>query len=161
LGERSDRYQKPLLESPEDRRKHLEFIQLTIARQAENSSRLKNWALTLAVAAFALAVQQKNYAVPMVADVILLCFASLDCYYLQQECLYRALYNDAIAHESRVRVYSMDTQPYRLNPECGWQSVLQSKPLVVLYGAVLGAGIVLTVTLLIISAYDLAVQFQG
>jgi hypothetical protein len=154
MGGRSNSDPQGSLSRPEDRLKHLEFIQATIARQAENSSRLKNWALTLAGASFALAIQQRNFGISAVATLILIGFAWLDAYYLRQERLFRELYNDAIRPGSQVPALSLDTSPYLGQPRCSWRRVFQSQPLRVLHGLILSAGLALTVFLAALAAVD-------
>ncbi len=64
-------------------------------------------------------------------------FWILDAFFLQQERLFRALYNDAFLPESKVQMYSMNTTAYRNQVGC-LASVAFSKTLVVFHGCIIG-----------------------
>lgn len=72
--------------------KHLEMIQEIISRMANNSFLLKGWTVSIVAGVFALTGKTTNnmYIVVTVVPIIIFCF--LDAYYLQQERLYRVLY---------------------------------------------------------------------
>lgn len=77
--------------------KHLEFIQSIITRLASNSFMLKGWAATIISALFILSAKDCNASFCFIAFVPLVSFWFLDSYYLQQERLYRKLYNKVIS----------------------------------------------------------------
>lgn len=85
----------------EDLIKHLEVIQNGITRMANNSFLLKGWTVTLVAALFALAAQNSNSKFVILAFFPVVIFWILDDYYLWQEELFRALYND-IRQKQRI-----------------------------------------------------------
>lgn len=93
----------------DDRRKHLELIAAVIGRMGTSSAQAKGWSITLAGAAFGVAVLRDNYW-PLIALGIvgLLVFAKIDAHYLQVERAYRDLH-DAVVAENNVLPLSMDT----------------------------------------------------
>ena len=92
--------------------KHLEMIQAIITRMASNSFLLKGWSVTLVSALFALAAKDSNPFFLFVAYVPCICFWLLDAYFLRQERLYRALYNETTKKMEGEITFSMDTSPY-------------------------------------------------
>lgn len=74
--------------------KHLEMIQGIISRMANCSFVLKGWAVTIVVALFALAGKDANRTYFLIAYMPIAVFWLLDSYYLYQERLYRALYDN-------------------------------------------------------------------
>ena len=77
----------------EKKLKHLELVQGVITRMAGNSFMLKGWAVTLAAAIFALSAKDAEKSYFIVAYIPIIVFWLLDSYYLQQERLYRSLYD--------------------------------------------------------------------
>lgn len=75
------------------RAKYLEMIQSVISRMASNSFKLKGWAVTLVAGVFALAAKDANELYCLIAYIPVVVFWGLDAYYLEQEKLYRELYN--------------------------------------------------------------------
>ena len=73
---------------------HLKMIQAVITRMAQNSFLLKGWAVTLLAGLFALAAADSNPGLVLVAFVPIIGFWFLDTFYLRQERLFRALYDD-------------------------------------------------------------------
>ncbi len=94
-------------DASEDKRKHLELIQGVINRMASNSSSMKGWAITLVAALFALSAQDAERRYVYIALLPAFAFWMLDAYYLQQEKLFRKLY-DKVRQEPSTD-YSMDT----------------------------------------------------
>lgn len=72
--------------------KHLDMIQGIINRMASNSFMLKGWTVTLTAGVFALASKDADECYFWIAYIPILIFWGLDSYYLQQERLYRSLY---------------------------------------------------------------------
>ncbi|WP_164015231.1 hypothetical protein [Pyxidicoccus trucidator] len=97
-------------DSSEDKRKHLELIQGVINRMTSNSSSLKGWAVTLVAALFALSSQDADQRYAYIALLPAFAFWMLDAYYLQQEKLFRDLYNDV--RQKPGTDYSMDTSGF-------------------------------------------------
>ena len=126
----------------EDRRKHLEFIQAVIARQAGNSFLVKGWALTVAAAFYGFAANKDAWPVAVIGIFASVAFGYLDAFFLRQERLFRCLYKAVIASGSTVSDYSMDTDPYKRNSGSRWRDVLTSGPLAVLFGTIVAAGVI-------------------
>jgi hypothetical protein len=120
-----------------DRLKHLEFIQAVITRLGTNSFLIKGWALTLAAGFLAVSASRLSWQIAAVGVVPLLCFWSLDGYYLQQERLFRHLYDDVRRPGGTVEVLSMNVSSYR--SQTSWVRVTLSQTLVLFYGALLAA----------------------
>jgi hypothetical protein len=98
----------------EDRRKHYELIQAVINRLATASFQIKGWTVTITTALLGVIVAAKLPSwVALLGLVPTFLFWCLDAYYLQQERLFRALYNDAIQVGTNVPVFSMDISLYR------------------------------------------------
>lgn len=95
----------------ENKIKHLEFIQAIITRMNSNSFQIKSWAITIIAAFLALYASGSNPKYILAAIVPTLIFWLLDAYYLQQERIFRALYND-VASERRVADFSMPINEY-------------------------------------------------
>lgn len=76
--------------------RYLELIQNVITRMANNSFMLKGWAITLVAGIFALASKDADKSFFLIAYIPVVLFWLMDSYYLQQERLYRKLYNNAI-----------------------------------------------------------------
>lgn len=133
----------------EERRKHLEFVQAVIARQAGNSFLVKGWALTVATAVYGYAASKDKWAVALVGSVAVLAFWYIDGFYLRQERLYRCLYKGVVAagfgpppRPPEPALYSMDASGYGSDPGNGRRQVLWSDPLRVYFGALVVAGLV-------------------
>lgn len=71
---------------------YLEMIQEVIKRMSGNSFLLKGWAVTLVAGIFALSSKDTDKLYFLVAYIPIVVFWGLDAYYLQQERLFRALY---------------------------------------------------------------------
>lgn len=134
----------------ENKIKHLEFIQQTICRLADNSFRLKQWSVFLAAAILALLSQQSapiGWAgfIPLIPVLV---FWGLDGYFLWQERLYRKLYDQVrILNENEID-FSMNTYRFQTNPKpfFQWLCATLSKTLFPFYGSfallILIAGII-------------------
>lgn len=128
---------------PEDRRKHLEFIQAVIARLSNSSATAKGWSLTLAGAAFGFSAVNDKWYLALLGCVVLIAFSVMDAYYLHSERLFRDLYADA--RLGNAPLYGMDPHAYsgahrRINTYRTW-SVLG------FYGPLLLAGVIVTLVL--------------
>lgn len=94
----------------DDRRKHLDLIAAVIGRMGTSSAQAKGWSITLAGAAFGVAVlRDTNWPLIALGIVGLLVFAIIDAHYLHVEKTYRDLH-DAIVVENSVVPLSMDTK---------------------------------------------------
>jgi hypothetical protein len=124
------------MEDFEAKAKHLEMIQVVVGRMAANLFYLKGWSITLVAALFALAAKDANVKLFVVAYFPVLIFWTLDGYFLSQERLFRALYDDVRMKANADIDFSMDTQPFRSNPRNTWARATISKTLSLFYGPI-------------------------
>jgi monomeric isocitrate dehydrogenase len=115
--------------------KHLDFIQLTITRMAANSFLLKAWAVTLVAALFALAAKDANKQYVLIACLPVLAFWILDAYYLHQEKLYRALYDEVRTKREKDIDFSLNASLYKSSTS-SWLRVIFSRTLCIFYGVI-------------------------
>ena len=106
-------------EKQENLHKELDLIQSVISRMTNNSFLVKGWAMTLmsALVAFGNESIMNNdhgiyYLVAMLA--ILIPFWWLDAYYLQQERIFRKIYERAIMDPNAVKRTRYDLNPREL-----------------------------------------------
>ena len=95
----------------ESKVKHLEFIQAVIARMSSNSFLLKGWAVTLVVALFAFTSTSANAKFIIVAFLPVVMFWLLSGYFLWQERLFIALYNEVRTGKGQDD-FSMGTEKF-------------------------------------------------
>ena len=132
--------------------KHLEFIQGVVSRLAANSFRVKGWAVVLVSALSVLAVREERIVFSFVALLPLLFLWALDGYFLWQERLFRALYDQVRSRNDSEIDFSMDVGTFMgVRPQT-WRSAIFSKTLVIFY-----VSLTLTVTL----AVTLYLFFNG
>ncbi len=117
--------------------KHLEFIQSVINRMSGNSFLLKGWSVTLVAALFALAAKDANAKYIVVAFFPVLTFWIIDAYFLSQERLFRALYDEVRAKEEDQIDFSMDTKKFR-DGRSSWAQSLFSSTLRLFYLSMVG-----------------------
>lgn len=132
-----------------DKHKHLEFIQQTICRLADNSFRLKQWSVLLVAATLALLSQQSDSTewacfIPLIPVLV---FWGLDGYFLWQERLYRDLYNHVREMEEKEIDFSMNTKPFKTGKQTRRRAIF-SETLFLFYGSfalliIIIAGIIL------------------
>ena len=105
-----------------DKLEHLKMIQDIITRMANNSFHLKGWAITLVTGIFAISAwNDLGTGFYCLIYIPLIVFWILDTYYLQQERLYRALYDRVRKmddHELNACNYSMKP-PLKANKKAG------------------------------------------
>ncbi|BBZ29560.1 hypothetical protein MMAD_38550 [Mycolicibacterium madagascariense] len=92
----------------EDRRKHLELVASVVGRMASSSAQAKGWSITLAGAAFGVAVIRDNAVVILLGIVGLCAFAVIDAHYLNVERTFRDLHDAIVANT--VEPLSMETK---------------------------------------------------
>jgi len=97
----------------ENKRKHLEMIQGVINRMGGNLFFLKGWSIT--IIAGLLALSAKDYDAKLVALSLfpMFIFWILDGFFLSQERLFRALYDDVRKLNEMDIDFSMDTTKYK------------------------------------------------
>jgi hypothetical protein len=121
----------------DDKKKHLEFIQLAINRMASNSFILKGWNITLIVGLFALSLKDLSLSYLYLAILPAFAFWGLDSYYLRQERLFRVLYNYTRKRERKdIDPYSFNTNKLNKNVE-NWFYTMFSPTLLLLHGSVI------------------------
>lgn len=117
----------------DSRAKHLEMIQGIVNRLAGNSLLLKGWAVTLVSALIAAGVSGAEPRYGAIACLPIIAFWSLDAYYLQQERLYRGLYDRVCGLHGSDIDFSMDTRDISRGVAT-WLAVALSKTLILFYG---------------------------
>ncbi len=110
--------------------KHLDYIQNAINRMANNSFLIKGWTVTFISLLFILSLRDSNSWLLILSLFPLVCFWSLDAYYLRQEKLFRELYNDVRLGKIKDS-FTMNTRP--LKKRIKYWSVFFSKTIASLY----------------------------
>lgn len=123
---------------------HLGFIQDVISRMDKNSFLLKGWAIALVTGLFALGSKADNVKFVWMSGLLVIIFWSLDAYYLWQERLYRRLYEKAAEGSPETEPFTMDASVYKEEVGCYFRTA-RSKPLLILYSALLIADIALLI----------------
>lgn len=101
-------YEKPIEISPEDRRKHLDFIQATITRMSAASATTKSWLMPLVTVTYGYALTQKDRSVALLGVAAVVLFAYLDANYLRQEKRFRRLYKAAAEGRNQIALFSLN-----------------------------------------------------
>ncbi|OZC76157.1 hypothetical protein CH251_09585 [Rhodococcus sp. 06-462-5] len=104
----------------EDRRKHLDLISGAIGRMAGSSSAAKGWSITLAGAAFGVALVRHSWPLIALGIVILAAFAALDVRYLGNERRARSVY-DQVADDNSVVPLSLKGLANTSGSSSTWQ----------------------------------------
>ncbi|UAK36965.1 HIT family protein [Gordonia bronchialis] len=118
--------------SPEDRRKHLDYIQAVVTRQSAASSSAKGWLLPVTTAAFGFALTQHLWPLALLGVIAVILFAYLDANYLRSEKAFRKLYNTVARAERMVPRFTLDPTDADEPPVDGtpektrWQKLKQS-----------------------------------
>lgn len=94
--------------APEDRRKHLDYIQAVVTRQSAASSSAKGWLLPIVTATFGFALTQGSWPLAALGMVAVVLFAYLDANYLRSEKQFRRLYNTVARSSRRVPLFTLD-----------------------------------------------------
>jgi hypothetical protein len=94
----------------EDRRKHLELVSKAVERMAAASATAKGWSITVAGAAFGIAVARSNWIILLLGVGALVVFGFLDGQYLHSEKKFRDLYAAIVRNEAEP--LSMDPTPH-------------------------------------------------
>ena len=115
--------------------KHLELIQHVINRLANSSFYLKGWTVIFVAAVLGFATKDSQPLYIGVAFIPTLSFWSLDGYYLNQERLFRRLYDAVRVMDNGEIDFAMSTTSFQQRGDW-WKSVFSST-LGVFYGAIL------------------------
>lgn len=129
--------------------KHLEWIQAIINRLASNSFNIKAWCLTVAAAAYGIAVNRVDWRLSAIGLFVVAAFWFLDSYFLRQERLFRLLYDHVRSDARAVPRFSMHTT--RFQPRVSRWAAFFSTTLLSFYGML----VILGVALLFIHCYSL------
>jgi len=148
--------------SPEDVRKHLDFIQAIVTRMSAASSSAKGWLLPVATATYGYALTQHAPSVALLGVLAVLLFMFLDANYLRQEQAYRSLYDIVARRSKEVSLFSLDVADAcgpAPDPESRWgrwqaqtsrwfpsRKVWLSWSIAPFYGSLAGVGLVLSWT---------------
>ncbi|OAN78204.1 hypothetical protein A8B82_10700 [Sulfitobacter sp. EhC04] len=76
------------------RDKHLDFIQATISRLAQNSFQIKGWTVLSVSAVLAIAFRESSSGAAILALIPTIMFWFLDSYYLALERIYRSMFDE-------------------------------------------------------------------
>lgn len=117
----------------ENKRKHLEFIQLVITRMNVNSFFLKGWSVTLIAALFAFAAKDSDINYVIITYISTPIFWLLDAYYLSLERQYRGLYNTVKDKEEKDIDFDMNAKQFEKGKDT-WLSSIFSVTLLFFYG---------------------------
>lgn len=90
---------------------HLGLIQAVITRMGNNSFLLKGWTITLVSAIAAFAADKNKEFLMLLCLVPTIIFWALDGYYMNQEYLFRNLYDKQRLRSGDDSDYSMVTEP--------------------------------------------------
>lgn len=105
----------------ENKRCHLQMIQGVVNRLAQNSFLIKGWSIFLVAALFALAATNDRSTFAWVALFPALTLWVLDGYFLWQERMFRALYDDVCGTPEEEIDFSMNASLFR-EKVVGWSS---------------------------------------
>ena len=149
----------------EDERLYLQFLQNNIARMNSNSAQAKGWCIAIVAALLAIFSETKNELFVWICliPVVLFCildahelrlhvglipvvlFCILDTLYLQQEHKFVAMYNDYVDNKAgKPQVYKMPMNAYEKGL-CGFMKALVSWSVIIPYGLLLTAIVVILV----------------
>jgi hypothetical protein len=123
----------------DDRRKHLELVSAIVGRMAGASAAAKGWSITLAGAAFGVALVRDKWYLMVLGIVALVLFGILDGLYLRNEKRFRDLYG-AIVIDNSVRPLSMDLSELKTRSR---NASFVSWSVLGFYGPLIGGGLVL------------------
>jgi ATP adenylyltransferase len=133
----------------EDRRKHLDLISGAIGRMAGSSAAAKGWSVTLAGAAFGVALVRESWPFIALGILTLIAFGALDARYLNAERRARHVY-DSVADENSIVPLSMKGLATQArSPRWWWPNNFRNWSVWLFYGplAVVG-GALLVIALL-------------
>ncbi|MFS9243403.1 hypothetical protein [Streptococcus infantis] len=97
----------------ESKLKHIDIVQSTITRMAQNSFAIKGWTITILVGLFVFVQNEKFKHNIFIYLIPIIFFWLLDSYYLWQERLFRKLYNDIIVNVTEESDLSMNIVQYK------------------------------------------------
>ncbi|MEU6537947.1 hypothetical protein [Streptomyces sp. NPDC047000] len=141
----------PAPQAPDETRmKHLELLQITIGRLGANSFLIKGWAMTVSGSLITVATGGAGWTVAVIALMMTSGLWLLDAYYLEQERLFRSLYNRSLTSDTPpVPPFSMDVE--RFAQPVPWRRVALSRTMTLFYGTFALVDLAATALLLTVS----------
>jgi len=139
----------------EEKIKHLEMIQGIINRMAHNSFLLKSWSVILVSALFALSTTDSNICFILLAYIPAIAFWILDAYFLQQENMFRGLYDVVRVKKNEDIDFSMHTNVVKKDVS-NWFCTMFSTTLFIFHGI-----IILTICLVAYLSIPIFTLLQG
>ena len=115
--------------------KHLELVQNGINRLANSSFFLKGWTVIFVAAVLGFATKDSRPMYVWLAAIPTLSFWALDGFYLNQERLFRRLYDTVRETDENEIDFSMNTDPFNQNES--WFKAIFSKTLLFFYLTIL------------------------
>ena len=115
--------------------KHLELIQNVINRLANSSFFLKGWTVIFVAAVLGFATKDSKPMYVWLAAIPTLSFWALDGFYLNQERLFRRLYDTVRGTDEDEIDFSMNTIPFK--QKWDWFRAIFSRTLVFFYVTIL------------------------
>jgi len=112
--------------------KHLEFIQNTITRMANNSFLLKGWCITVVGAIIGLNKDGVDWKVTMLAIFLTIMFWVLDGYFLSQERYFRKRY-DEVRQKNPTQIDFKMQLDGSVTSDSDWFTAMMSKTLNIYY----------------------------
>lgn len=139
-----------------ERLKHLEMIQLVVARLGTDSFLVKGWAVTLNAALLGFAINGKDWKLAALALIPSVALWQLDTYYLRAERLFRQLFEAVRSGRPAVEPFCMSATAEsfltRLRAEkpdvkTGWWSIATSQTLGIFYAVLAVVAVALSIVL--------------
>jgi hypothetical protein len=93
--------------------KHLEMLQTIISRMNVNSFQIKGFAIAISSALFAFYSKHVDISISAIGIPAMFILWVLDSYYLQNERIFRAIYDDVIADKKGILPFEMPIKNYR------------------------------------------------
>ncbi len=138
----------------EDRRKHLDLIAGAIGRMAGSSAAAKGWSVTLAGAAFGVALVRDSWPFILLGVLVLIAFGALDSRYLDNERRARGVYN-AVADDNSVAPFSLRGLATEAGPDLWWwPSHFKNWSIWLFYGPLAALGSLLLLLALLAGSED-------
>jgi len=111
------RVSAPTSADPEDRRRHLDYIQATITRMSSASTTTKSWMMPVVTATYGYALTQLAVSVAVLGIGSVVLFAYLDANYLRAERRFRCLYEAVVEARPGILAYSLNPFDAALDPD--------------------------------------------
>jgi hypothetical protein len=113
--------------------KHLEMIQQIIDRMAKNSFSLKGWTVTLISGILFLSTKSEMKSSLFIVYIPIIGFWTLDGYYLQQERIFRAIYDVVRTSDNDFKFSINPKEILKHHKKNKWKSCILSKTECIFY----------------------------